>query len=396
MLLFASSLLNCTLGRVNTTQSRWGGASVFLFPRGKELNNESRELIDISITEGKEKKSTLPKMPSYQINVLSPLLCVSLIVIICVARIPFVSFLAGQNSQPSPSAVRSIKILQGNDDGWAEGNIRTLYHVLKQRGYQTVISAPVRNKSGTGSLSKERFDPLTKPGEYDLVPAGAPGTGHDPADPQIWYVNGFPADGIRFGLDTLAPQIFHGKPDLIITGPNVGKNTGLQDRFSGTLGAAAFGAKHGVPAIAVSADDGTRHSYQDKRADDFGEIYANATVRVVEELLMKGSDDAGYLPAGCILNINLQRAGPATSCKTPQDYRFVLSSIFGLNHASGFTHCGSHRLPAEHHVLHTSPGCWASVTLIQADHLLDATPSQKQVLLDRAPQFFSCPDQKAG
>ncbi|KNZ45493.1 hypothetical protein VP01_806g2 [Puccinia sorghi] len=368
--------------------SRCGGVSVFLFPRGQELNNQSREHIDISITEGKEKKSTLPKI------IMSPLLCASLIVIICVARIPFVLFAAGQDSRPPPAAVRSLNILQGNDDGWAEGNIRTLHHVLKQRGYQTVISAPVRDKSGTGSLSKERFDALTKPGEYDLVPAGAPGTGHDPADPQIWYVNGFPVDGIRFGLDTLAPQIFHGKPELIITGPNVGKNTGLQDRFSGTLGAAAFGAKHGVPAIAVSVDDGTRHSYQDRRADDFGEIYANATVRVVEELLMKGSDE--YLPAGCVLNINLQRAGPATSCKTPQDYRFVLSSIFGFNHASGFTNCGSHRLPAENQVLHTSPGCWASVSLIQADHLLDASPSQKQALLDRTPHFFSCPDQEAG
>ncbi|PLW24139.1 hypothetical protein PCASD_05745 [Puccinia coronata f. sp. avenae] len=174
-------------------------------------------------------------------------------------------------------ASSSIKILQGNDDGWAECNIRTLYKVLKQRGHQTVISAPVRNKSGSGSSSKDWNKPLTKPGEYDSVDAGAPGVGHDPLDTQIWYVNAFPADGIRFGLGTLIPQLYDGKPDLIITGPNVGKNTELQDWFSGTLGAAAYGSKQGVPAIAISADDGNRHGYQDIRDDDSSEVYADAT-----------------------------------------------------------------------------------------------------------------------
>jgi broad specificity polyphosphatase/5'/3'-nucleotidase SurE len=42
---------------------------------------------------------------------------------------------------------------------------------------------------------------------------------------QIWYVNAFPADGIRFGLGTLTPQLYDGKPDLIITGPNVGSES---------------------------------------------------------------------------------------------------------------------------------------------------------------------------
>lgn len=288
-------------------------------------------------------------------------------------------------------ASSSIKILQGNDDGWAECNIRTLYKVLKQRGHQTVISAPVRNKSGSGSSSKDWNKPLTKPGEYDSVDAGAPGVGHDPLDTQIWYVNAFPADGIRFGLGTLIPQLYDGKPDLIITGPNVGKNTELQDWFSGTLGAAAYGSKQGVPAIAISADDGNRHGYQDIRDDDSSEVYADATVRVLEQLLRVGEDGA-YLPEGCVLNINLQKAGPHSNCRAAEDYHFVLSSVFGTNHHSGIHHCNSDVLPGEQSVLEFKNGCWASVTVMQAEHLIDASPAQKQFILDRAPHFFSCPD----
>lgn len=30
---------------------------------------------------------------------------------------------------------RSVKVLQGNDDGWAEANIRQLYYDLQSMGY---------------------------------------------------------------------------------------------------------------------------------------------------------------------------------------------------------------------------------------------------------------------
>ncbi|KAA1132595.1 hypothetical protein PGTUg99_011408 [Puccinia graminis f. sp. tritici] len=291
----------------------------------------------------------------------------------------------------------ALNILQGNDDGWAECNIRTLYKVLKQRGHQTIISAPVRNKSGTGSRSTE-WTPLREPGEYDTVPVGAPGVGHDPADPRVWYVNAFPLDGIRFGLDTLTARFYGGMPDLIVTGPNVGKNTGLQDRFSGTLGAAAFGSRQGVTAIAISADDDNRHGYQTGDSEEkSSEIYAKATMRVLDEFILKmentaeGPPNDFVVPAGCVLNINLQRAGPQTDCRSAHDYRFVLTTIFGIRHQSGINHCGSPFLPGEQAVLDSPNGCWAAVTLIQSHSFLDGSSEQKQALLDRAPEFFSCP-----
>ncbi|KNF02711.1 hypothetical protein PSTG_03997 [Puccinia striiformis f. sp. tritici PST-78] len=293
------------------------------------------------------------------------------------------------NNNPS----KSLNILQGNDDGWAECNIRTLYRILKERGHQTMISAPVRNKSGTGSMSRDWSKPLTRAGEYDSVPIGAPGVGSDPTDPNIWYVNAFPIDGIRYGLDALTPQMYKGNPDLIITGPNVGKNIGLMDRFSGTLNAAAYGNRRGVPAIAISVDDGNRHGYLSEAPDDPSEIYANVTMRVVNELL-KMDEEGPYLPDGCVLNINLQKAaGPQTNhCRTAADYKFALTSIFGISkNDPGFSHCGSDSLPAEHSVLKRVDQCWASVTVIQSKKLNNAYSDQKRFLVDRSPAFFSCP-----
>jgi hypothetical protein len=113
-------------------------------------------------------------------------------------------------------------------------------------------------------------------------------------------------------------------------------------------------------------------------------------VRVLEQLLRVGEDGA-YLPEGCVLNINLQKAGPHSNCRAAEDYHFVLSSVFGTNHHSGIHHCNSDVLPGERSVLEFKDGCWASVTVMQAEHLIDASPAQKQFILDRAPHFFSCP-----
>lgn len=46
--------------------------------------------------------------------------------------------------------VQGIRIVQSNDDGWAEANIRTFFNVLNAAGHQVVLSGPAENKSGSG------------------------------------------------------------------------------------------------------------------------------------------------------------------------------------------------------------------------------------------------------
>lgn len=46
--------------------------------------------------------------------------------------------------------VQGIRILQSNDDGWAELYIRSLNDALNAAGHDVVLSAPAENKSGSG------------------------------------------------------------------------------------------------------------------------------------------------------------------------------------------------------------------------------------------------------
>lgn len=46
--------------------------------------------------------------------------------------------------------VQGIRIVQSNDDGWSEANLRTFFNVLNSAGHQVVLSGPAENQSGTG------------------------------------------------------------------------------------------------------------------------------------------------------------------------------------------------------------------------------------------------------
>lgn len=45
--------------------------------------------------------------------------------------------------------VQGIRIIQSNDDGWAEQYVRTFHDALIASGHDAVLSAPAENKSGT-------------------------------------------------------------------------------------------------------------------------------------------------------------------------------------------------------------------------------------------------------
>lgn len=45
-------------------------------------------------------------------------------------------------------AVSAIRIIQSNDDGWADSNIRAFNDALNKAGHDVVLSAPADNQSG--------------------------------------------------------------------------------------------------------------------------------------------------------------------------------------------------------------------------------------------------------
>lgn len=50
------------------------------------------------------------------------------------------------------AAANTARIVQSNDDGWAEKNIRVLNEALVAAGNDVVLSAPADNESGRGEL----------------------------------------------------------------------------------------------------------------------------------------------------------------------------------------------------------------------------------------------------
>lgn len=53
------------------------------------------------------------------------------------------------------SGSHGARILQSNDDGWAELYIRSFNDALNDAGHDVVLSAPAENKTGSGKPGPE-------------------------------------------------------------------------------------------------------------------------------------------------------------------------------------------------------------------------------------------------
>ena len=122
-------------------------------------------------------------------------------------------------------------ILVTNDDGYNSLGIRLLTAKLAKYGKITVV-APHRHMSGA-SVSRVSW--------HETVV-------HQHED-NIYSVDGTPADAVSFALHGLKL-----KPKLVVSGINNGLNLGSDTVYSGTVGACMEALKHGLPAIAFSAD----------------------------------------------------------------------------------------------------------------------------------------------
>ncbi|KAH8922789.1 sure-like protein [Atractiella rhizophila] len=280
----------------------------------------------------------------------------------------------------------NVKIAIGDDDGWATSFIRTAYNTLTDAGFPSIISAPAENKSGSSSLDLPAT-PLTSAGQFGTIPAGAPATGSDPNDSRINYVNSFPVTAIKFGIKTVAPRELGGKPDLVITGPNVGSNLGIVTQFSGTVGAATEGVKEGIPAIAFSAAGGVAKSFADGD-DPIADVYAGLTLKVVQTLVDSG---APFLPSGVGLNVNFPDITDA--CASVDDFKFVLSRVnIDINpFTDDVQQCGTNHLPTESSVI-DSGNCRVSISGFDSSDKFDLDKARQAVVRDKFASILSCID----
>ncbi|MBQ6501980.1 MAG: 5'/3'-nucleotidase SurE [Mogibacterium sp.] len=130
-----------------------------------------------------------------------------------------------------------IKVLVTNDDGIDAYGLRILVEALAEHADVYVV-APADQQSGK-SHSITFLREVT-PQERDVKGAVA-----------AWVLDGTPADCVMWAIDYLRDE--EGiEPDFVISGINLGFNTGLAAYYSGTVAGAREGAINGIRSIALS------------------------------------------------------------------------------------------------------------------------------------------------
>ncbi|TYL55326.1 hypothetical protein FXB39_02965 [Nocardioides sp. BGMRC 2183] len=166
-----------------------------------------------------------------------------------------------------------LDILLTNDDGWDALGITAVREALTEAGHHVVTVAPSENNSGVSAR-------VQLGGQVNAVEH----------EPDLWSVSTSPAGTVHFGMDEFFSD---DAPDLVISGTNVGQNTGFDTNYSGTVGAAtvASGA-YDVPAVAIS----TAAPW----GNDAGGAY-DETADLLVEMIDEGLP---VLPRGQFLNVN--------------------------------------------------------------------------------------------
>lgn len=171
-----------------------------------------------------------------------------------------------------------MRILVSNDDGIFSPGIKALGLAMRALGEVYVVAPDVEQSAVGHGITVRR--PLR------FKHTAAAGFGEVPA----YRVDGTPADCVVLGVHLL------GRPDLLVSGINIGVNLGLDLTHSGTVAAALEGASLGIPSIAFSLDTSGEELH-------FA-LAAEWAVRIARMVAQRG------LPKGVLLNVNFPAGVP--------------------------------------------------------------------------------------
>ena len=171
-------------------------------------------------------------------------------------------------------------ILLTNDDGFDAVGLKALIEALKPIAKITVV-APAKNKSACGhSLTLDR--PLRMVCVED----------------DFYKVDdGSPTDCVFISISDLFKE--GNKPDLVISGINIGANMGEDITYSGTASAEMEAVIHGIPAIAIS------QVCNDRCRDIENNWDFELAKNVIAELVTKILDKNFPLDERKFLNVNI-------------------------------------------------------------------------------------------
>lgn len=186
-----------------------------------------------------------------------------------------------------------LNVMVTNDDGVAADGIDALVEALRANpNLNVTVIAPATNQSGKGDVFTTTAN-LTSAAAATKSGFAATAIGGSPE-------GGTPADTVLFGFKQDLPA----PPNLVVSGINFGQNIADAVPISGTIGAALWAARLGVPAFAFSSGFVTSGTGSPNFADA-----AKYAARLVEEFRKKKpfqkkmveKDPPHY---GMVLNIN--------------------------------------------------------------------------------------------
>ncbi|MBI4279140.1 MAG: 5'/3'-nucleotidase SurE [Armatimonadetes bacterium] len=166
-----------------------------------------------------------------------------------------------------------MRVLVTNDDGIHSPGLLALVHAVSAVA-ETFVVAPEQERSATGHAIT-----LHKP--LRVVRTSIPDVAAE-----AWATNGTPADCVALGILDLLDR----RPDVVISGINMGANLGRDITYSGTVSGAMEGAIFGIPSIAISLA-----GWKDTHYD----VAASFAVRLATLIVERG------LPRDTLLNVNV-------------------------------------------------------------------------------------------
>ncbi|NCD33890.1 MAG: 5'/3'-nucleotidase SurE [Spartobacteria bacterium] len=189
-----------------------------------------------------------------------------------------------------------MNILISNDDGIYSPGIETLYQAASKFG-QVFVVAPDSERSATGhgiTIS----DPIkAKPVKLPLFSGYA--------------TSGTPADCVKLACGGLLDI----RPDLVLSGINLGANTGVSVAYSGTVSAAAEAAIQGIPGIAFSLCT-------------FANPLWKTAGSIVEEFITRYLKTKNDWPTNTLINVNIPNTTKIKGFKTVPIARSRFEQLF--------------------------------------------------------------------
>ncbi|MET1102052.1 MAG: 5'/3'-nucleotidase SurE [Pyrodictiaceae archaeon] len=164
------------------------------------------------------------------------------------------------------------RILITNDDGYISKGLYILYEAVKDLGEARIYSTELPRSAIAHTISFNKPLRLMK-----TTHLGYP----------VYVTDGSPIDSLY-----LAMAVHGFKPNIVLSGVNVGENLSLQHIFySGTIAVAIEAALNNIPAIAFSADVQSFDEFDNPvLASTIKNIAKNLTMKILENGLPRGVD----------------------------------------------------------------------------------------------------------